>query len=132
MSYQGKKIVGIWMDNKHAFIFSTANRHVGEDFTMLKKIERETHEEEKYKNERFELAKEKMELKKYFKALSDDIVYDDAVFIFGPGKIQEEFKNILKENHLFKSKIIEKGSSVSKLSINQMLARVKEHFEKDI
>jgi hypothetical protein len=129
MSYQGKKITGVWMDNKHAFIISTANRNTGSEYAMLKKIDRETHEDEKYKNERFELAKEKMELKKYFKALADEVEKDEVIFIFGPGKIQEEFKNVLKDNHLFKSKTIEIGSS-AKLSINQMITRVMEHFER--
>jgi stalled ribosome rescue protein Dom34 len=128
MSYQGKKVVGVWMDNKHAFIIRTPDRKTGGIYEMVKKVERQEHSDENYKNERFELAKDKMELKKYFKTLMDDIAQDDAIFIFGPGKAQEEFKNVLKDNNSFKSKEIKVGSS-DKISISVMLARVKEHFE---
>jgi hypothetical protein len=128
MSYQNKKIVGIWMDNKQAFIISTADRKTGGDYQMLKKIERKSHTDENYKNERFELAKDTQELKHYYKALTAEIDHDDAIYIFGPGKSQEEFKNILKDIHLFKSKEIVLGS-FDKMSTKQMAARVKEHFE---
>ena len=127
MSYQGKKIAGVWMDKKHAFIIGTADRNAEGDYAILKKIERELHDDEKYKNERFELAKEKLELKKYFKAISDEIEQDDVIFIFGPGKAQEELKNVLKDILKFKSKVIEIGTS-DKISTNQMIARVKEYF----
>ena len=130
MSYQGKKVVGVWMDTRHAFIIGSSDRMTGGDYGVIKKIEREGHEEDNYKNERFELSKEKLELKKYFKALSDEIDEDDAVFIFGPGKAQEEFKNVLKENLKFKTKEIELGTS-DKITTNQMLAKVKEHFEEN-
>jgi stalled ribosome rescue protein Dom34 len=128
MSYQGKKVVGVWMDNKHAFIISSADRKIGGDFDMIKKIERHEHNDDYYKNERVELAKDTQEIKKYFKAIADEIDQDQAIYIFGPGKAQEEFKNVLKENHHFDSKIIELGTS-DKLSTNQMIAKVKAHFE---
>jgi predicted aconitase len=128
MSYQNKKIVGIWMDNKQAFILSTPDRKIGGAYQMLKKIERKTHTDENYKNERFELAKETQELKQYYKALTAEIDQDDAIYIFGPGKSQEEFKNILKEIHQFKSKDIVLGSS-DRMTTKEMAARVKEHFE---
>jgi hypothetical protein len=128
MSYQNKKIVGIWMDNKQAFIISTADRKIGGEYQMLKKIERKTHTDENYKNERFELAKETQELKQYYKALTAEIDQDDAIYIFGPGKSQEEFKNILKDIHQFKTKDIVLGSS-DRMTTKQMAARVKEHFE---
>jgi hypothetical protein len=130
MSYQGKKIAGVWMDNKHAFIISTSNRKIDGDYIIVKKIEREGHEDEKYKNERFELSKDKMELKKYFKALSLEIEQDDAIYIFGPGKAQEAFKNVLKDILKFKTKELETGSS-AQISTSQMIARVKEHFERE-
>ena len=130
MSYQGKNVVGVWMDYKHAFIIATSNRKIGGDYTMVKKIECGDHEDDNYKNERVELSKDTLELKKYFKAISEEIDQNNAIFIFGPGKAQEEFKNVLKDNHQFSSKDIELGTS-DKISINQMIARVKEHFEQN-
>ena len=128
MSNQGKNVVGVWMDSKHAFIISTPDRKTGGKYEMLKKIEREEHSDENYKNERFELGKNTQELKKYFKAIIDEIDQDHAIFIFGPGKAQEELKNVLKDNNQFKSKEIVLGTS-DKISINQMIAKVSQHFE---
>ena len=128
MKYQGKKVVGVWMDFQHAFIISTDNRTTGADYAMLKKIERDGHEDDNYKNERVELSKDKSELKKYFKAIADEIDQDHSIFIFGPGKAQEEFKNALEDNQHFASKDIVLGTS-DKISVNQMVAKVKDHFE---
>jgi hypothetical protein len=128
MSFQNKKIVGVWMDYKHAFIISTENRTIGGDYLLKQKIDRSGHENDVYKNERFELAKEKAELKKFFKAISDEILLDDVLFIFGPGKSQEEFKNVLLDIHAFKTKEISIGSS-AKITIKQMISMVEIFFE---
>jgi NhaP-type Na+/H+ and K+/H+ antiporter len=128
MSYQGKKIIGVWLNNKNAFIISTADRKIGSEYSLLKKIDRENHDDEHYKNERFELAKEKQELKVFYKSISEEINSVDVIFIFGPGKAQEELKNVLKDIIKFKTKKIEMGTS-DKISINQMITKVKEHFE---
>jgi predicted nuclease with TOPRIM domain len=128
MSYQGKKVIGVWLNNKNAFIIGTADRKIGSEFSLLKKIDRTNHDDEHYKNERFELAKEKQELKVFYKAISEEIDSVEVIFIFGPGKAQEELKNVLKDMPKFKTKIIEMGTS-DKISTHQMIARVKEHFE---
>jgi hypothetical protein len=128
MSYENKKIVGVWMDYKHAFIITTENRKTGGAYVLQLKIDRGGHENDVYKNERFELAKEKAELKKFFKAISDEILRDDVLFIVGPGKAQEEFKNVLLEIHSFKTKEISVGSS-AKITIKQMISMVELFFE---
>lgn len=124
MKYQGKKVLGVWMDFQHAYVIGTD----GADYATLKTIKREGHEEDDYKNERVELSKEKLELKKYFKAIADEIDQAHVLFIFGPGKAQEEFKNALQDVHQFNGKDIVLGTS-DKISAKQMVARVKEHFD---
>lgn len=119
------------MDNKVAFIISTPDRKTGGEYAPISKIERENHDNDVYKNERFELAKNNAELKRFYKAISIEIERDDAIYIFGPGKSQEELKNVLKENRLFKDKKIMLGTS-PKLSIPQMVARVRAHFEPEM
>jgi hypothetical protein len=128
MSYQNKKLIGVWLTHKNAFIIGTTDRKIGGDYALIKKIDREVRDDENYKNERFELAKDKRELKIFFKAISDEIETVEVIFILGPGKAQEELKNVLKEMPKFKSKIIEMGTS-DKISTHQMMTRVKEHFE---
>ena len=124
MNNQEKNNVGIWMDNHHAFIISSE----GGSYVIQKKIDRELHADESYKNEHFELSKDTAELKKYFKAISDEIIHDHGIFIFGPGKVQEEFKNVLKELAQFKTKEIVLGAA-SKMSDKQMVAKVIAHFD---
>jgi hypothetical protein len=129
MSYQGKKVVGIWMDQTHAFIISTSDRTPeAADFAMLKRIDRDDHSNDVYKNESAELKKNTAEIKKYHKAITDEIINDEAIYIFGPGKAQEGLKNVLKDNHQFRSKEITLGTT-SKMSINQMIERVRSVFE---
>ena len=128
MNYQGKKVVGVWMDHQRAVVISTDSRKIGADFEKQKEIDRDGHEEEQYKNERVELSKEKLELKRYFKAIADEIDQDDAIFIFGSGKAQEEFKNFLADMHPFSSKEITLGTS-DKINVKQMIAKTKAHFE---
>ena len=98
---------------------------------MVKKIDRQEHTDKNYKNERFELAKNTLEIKKYFKAITDEFTHDNAIFIFGQGKAQEELKNALKQIHILKTKTIELGTS-AKISINQIIARVAEYFEEEL
>lgn len=128
MSNHEKKVVGVWMDHQHAFVISTSNRSKGGEYDVIHKINRSGHEEDNFKNERVELSKETLELKKYFKAIAAEIIHDDAIFIFGPGKAQEEFKNMLKDDHHFDSKDIKLGTS-DKITNNQMIAKVKDHFD---
>ena len=128
MNYQGKKVVGVCMDYQSAVVISTDSRKIGADFEKQKEIDRDGHEEGQYKNERVELSKDKSELKKYFKAIADEIEQDDAIFIFGPGKAQEEFKNFLEDMREFNSKEIALGTS-DKINLKQMIAKTKDHFE---
>jgi hypothetical protein len=128
MSNQGKSVVGIWMDQKHAIVISTPNRKPNGTYEMIKKIERGDHSNDVYKNESAELKKDTAETKKYHKAIIAEIDQADAIYIFGPGKAQEELKNVLSDMHQFKSKHIELGTS-DKMSVNQMIARVRDHFD---
>jgi chromatin segregation and condensation protein Rec8/ScpA/Scc1 (kleisin family) len=127
MSFQGKKVVGVWMDYQRAVIISSDSRKVGGAFEVQKQIARGDHDGEEFKNESQDLKKETAELKKYFKAIADEIDQDDCIYIFGPGKSQEEFKNILEDNHVFRSKEIKLGSS-DKISHKQMVDKVEAYF----
>lgn len=123
-----KKAVGIWMDHSKAFVVATLDGSSTGEFNLIKKISTEHHESEQYKNEKVELSKSKLELKKFFKEIEKELNDESDIFIFGPGTAQEELKNHLNESHLFRDKNIVLGSS-DHLHVNQIIARVKEHFE---
>jgi stalled ribosome rescue protein Dom34 len=74
------------------------------------------------------MARENEDLKKYFKAIASHIYEDDTIFVFGPGKAQEQFKNFLEDYQNFKSKTIEFGTT-EKMTENEMIAKVRIHFE---
>ena len=53
----------------------------------------------------------------------------DAIFIIGPGTAQEELRNFLNKDQHFTKKEIEIGSADS-LTMNEMIAKVRSHFNK--
>ncbi len=63
----------------------------------------------------------------YYKILADRLREYDTIFLFGPTKAKDELNNILTEDQHFKLKHI-KVESTDKLTENQMVAKVREHF----
>ena len=127
MPQNKKKPIGIWMDYKQAYLIFTDEQDFSGEFKIRKEIVRANHDNDVYKNERFEKNKNLAELKKYYKAILDEIVAFDEIYIFGPGKAQEELKNVLREHRYFKDKNLAIGSS-TKLSRSQMVGRVQAQF----
>jgi stalled ribosome rescue protein Dom34 len=122
-----KKVSGIWMDSKRAIIIASENRSNIGEFNVVATIDCDNHEDADYKNDRVEQSRESLENKKYFKAIATYVDEDDSIFIFGPGKAQEQFKNFLAEDQNFNPKDIELGTS-DKISEAEMKAKVKVHF----
>ena len=122
-----KKVVGMWMDHSKAFIIATADGSSTGEFSLIKKIEAGHHDSEHYKNEKVELSKDKLELKKFFTAIEHEINDESDIFIFGPGTAQEELRNHLNESHIFKTKNIVLGKA-DHLQVNEIISKVKEHF----
>jgi hypothetical protein len=122
---RNKKYSGIWMDTKNAFIISKENEST--IYAITNEIECEDHDGAKYKNERVEHSKEVLEQKNYFKAIAAAITTNDGIYVFGPGKAQEQFKNFLSDYqnfHLIDTKL---GTS-DKITPPEMIAAVTEHF----
>lgn len=63
----------------------------------------------------------------FFKDVANLLLPFDEIFIFGPGKAQEEFHNFLKEDSHFNNKkiIIDTAERISEA---QMIAKVKTYF----
>jgi stalled ribosome rescue protein Dom34 len=123
-----KKVVGVWMDYKHAVIIAAENYASTGDFYVVEKVTCDNHDDDVFKNEKVNQSKETQELKKYFKEIATHIDDVSSIFIFGPGKSQEQFKNFLEDYQNFKHKDLELGTS-DKINENQMIAKVKQHFE---
>lgn len=123
-----KKVSGVWMDSAHAHIIATSDRAETGNFEIIANAKSENHNDARYKNEKSDMTRESGDLRKFFKEIASHIDEDDTIFVFGPGKAQEQFKNFLEDQHNFKSKKIELGTA-DKISQNEMIAKVRIHFE---
>ena len=127
MKYNGKKVVGVWIDHKHAFVISTPDRKNLGEFGVVNKIESKHHADHS-SNENAHHNKVAQEIHRLYENVSKHIVSDDAIFITGPGTAQEEFKNFLKQDQHFRNKEIVIGTSDHPTE-NQRVAEVRNHFK---
>jgi stalled ribosome rescue protein Dom34 len=123
-----KKVSGVWMDSAHAYIIATNNRAVTGEYEIVAHVKSENHDDSRHKNEKSDMAREVGDLRKFFKEIASHIDEDNTIFVFGPGKAQEQFKHFLEDYQNFKSKTIELGTA-DKMTNNEMIAKVKIHFE---
>jgi hypothetical protein len=122
---QEKQHAGVWLDSARAMIITntavdangayaiedkvngTANQSAGNEHTMNN-------------------AKQSNDLK-YFKSVSQLLLRFDELFIFGPGKSQEQFKHHLESDLQFRDKKITIGSA-EHLTDPQMIAKVRDFY----
>ncbi len=121
------KQLGIWMDHSVAYLIKLTNGTI-ETNTIKSQPEVQGEEQIVYKDESHSLNKEKRQRSSYFKKLSDLILENDEVILFGPTEAKNELLNVLKENHLFDNIKIE-VEPADKMTVIQMNAFVKEHFK---
>jgi stalled ribosome rescue protein Dom34 len=120
-------VSAVWMDAKTANIFATADRSSIGEFDLIATEVCDNHDNAVFKNERVEQSRDDQEQKKYFKAIAAHVQNDDTIFIFGPGKAQEQFKNFLEDYQNFNTKQIELGTS-DKISEGEMAILASNHF----
>jgi stalled ribosome rescue protein Dom34 len=127
MSEKTKKVVGIWIDKSHAYVFAAPDRSAKGDFALVSKLDIDDHKDDVHKNERTDLSKEKQELRKTYKEIEKLINNDDVIYIFGPGQAQEQLRNHLEDEHHYKQKEIVLGTS-GQLTQSQMIDHLEKHF----
>jgi stalled ribosome rescue protein Dom34 len=117
-----KQYAGVWMDHHNALFITRDNG----DFALLeeKVVAGEYHGD---KGEHASMNAEKTDNRKYFKTIASHLLNFDEIFIFGPGKSQEEFLNFLHDDQHFKNKKITLGSA-EKMTNPQTVAKVKDFF----
>jgi stalled ribosome rescue protein Dom34 len=118
-----KQYAGVWMDHHQAMFITEAEGA----FTIQqdKIVAGEYHGD---KGEHAANNAEKTDNRKYFKTIGNHLLKYDEIFIFGPGKSQEELLNFLHEDNHFKSKKITLGSA-EKMTDPQTVAKVREFFK---
>ena len=118
-----KQYAGVWMDHHNAvFIpFTDGAFAIQED----KVVAGEYHGD---KGEHAYNNAEKTDNRKYFKTIASQLLKYDEIYIFGPGKSQEEFLNFLNDEKHFKNKKITLGSA-EKMTDPQTVAKVRDFFK---
>jgi len=119
---QPKQNIGVWMDHRHAIFITSANG----DFAIHNKITADEYHGDK--GEHAAMNAEKADSRKYHKNIAQQLMNYDDIFIFGPGKSQEELRNFLHEDQHFKNKRIALDSS-EHITDHQMVAKVRDHFK---
>ncbi len=116
--------IGIWMDHSVARLFD-----LNSDSTKIKSILAQVGEQDEALNLRNETLiqnKEQNELSGFFSRLRD-VIINYEVLLFGPTYAKTELVNDLTSDHHFDKVKIE-VKTVDKMTKNQQVAFVKEHF----
>ncbi|MBU6203748.1 MAG: hypothetical protein ACK5AS_01060 [Bacteroidota bacterium] len=126
MKYQNKKVAGVWIDHDHAYIIRSSDYKSNGLFEIQEKIKADHHPEHSGSEHTFH-QKQAQEQHKFFSALTSHLNQADALYIFGPGKAQEQLRNYLIEDKQYKNKEIVTGTAQHQTP-NQLIAQVREHF----
>lgn len=114
---------GVWMDHRTSILITQENE--GGAYAVQGKVKANEYHGDK--GEHAANKAEQADNRKYFKTIASLIGKYDEIFIFGPGKSQEEFLNFLDGDTHFKGKKITLGSS-EHITDHQMIAKVRDFF----
>ncbi|MBK8623130.1 MAG: hypothetical protein IPN79_15570 [Saprospiraceae bacterium] len=128
--YKNKKVAGLWIDHEVAQIISNEDNTTEGNFEAIRKIKSNIHGSFG-SSQNANTHKLSGELHDFFKHVSHELTNLDYIYVFGPGKAQEEFRNYITKEGLLKSSVLELGTAEAHISHNQMIAKVRNHFIKE-
>jgi len=121
-----KQCSGVWLDNHQAVIISHNSDNDNEEYAVHNKVE--APEMNEGGSEHAMNNAKKADTLKYFKSVASRLLSFDRIYIFGPGKAQEQFQNHLKEDAQFNDKKITIGTA-DNLTDPQMIAKVRDFYK---
>ena len=124
---KSKKILGIWMDHSIAHCSELINNAFITQSIESTPISQVNKEDLYYKDDSERLNKEQDKLSVYYSKLSDIILKQDRVVIFGPTDAKSELLNLIKKDHLF-DKITVEVKAADKMSESQQHEFIKDYF----
>jgi len=124
---KSKKLLGIWMDHSVAHCSELINNTFITKSIESTPISLVNKEDLYYKDDSERLNKEQDKLSVYYSKLSDIILKQDKVVIFGPTDAKSELLNLIKKDHLF-DKITIEAKAADKMSENQQHEFIKDYF----
>ena len=132
------KNIGIWMDKEKAYIIRLNNKEENLEtiFSEVEFFNRKGTSGPRVKSgatqdvthESTYLAREKAQLKTYFKKLADAISDADAIALFGPADTNEKFSKDLLENHKDLADKLKAVTKADSMTENQTKALVRDFF----
>lgn len=126
--YKDKKVAGLWIDHEKAILIQTQDRSNEGDYDPVKRIKSNLHGSFG-SSQNANTNKISKELHDFFRQVSHSISGIEVLYVIGPGKAQEEFRNYVKKEGLLRSLEIELDSAQAHLSENQITAKVRSHFK---
>jgi stalled ribosome rescue protein Dom34 len=127
--------VGVWIDHKQAYLIWYKEGRVE---TILSNLEPPAHfsggtqlggklnqkgDLELRRNDRY-----KLQLHKYYQQVIAALKNVDSIFVMGPGKAKIEFEKDLKRYKSMQKRLV-KVETADKMTVNQMVARVKKFYK---
>lgn len=121
-----KKLAGVWIDHSEALMVTTEDHKNHGEFAVREKIHASHHAssggEHRHHNA------EQGEFHHYLKAVAEKLKEFDEILLIGPGKSQEQLKNLMTADQHFSNKKIS-IESAERLTENQLNAHMKKHFQ---
>lgn len=120
-----KKLSGIWIDNQRAIVVKNHDIQKAGRFFVCEPVKH--HIQHGNSSENAANNAEKTNKAKFFKEIENLITNTEALYVTGPGVMQEELKNYLHDSAQFKDLDIELGTD-QQMSDDKFLEKVKEHY----
>lgn len=126
---QTNSFLGIWMNHSTAHLMEfnddAISQTIHSEFTHQKKVEALAHSESGMHHKEHQLQEH------FYKKISVEILKFSRVLLFGPTDAKLELHNFLLKDHHFNAiKFDIKGAD--KMTTNEQIAFVKNHFEKSL
>ncbi len=121
-----RKFAGVWLDHVSALVITQQDTGLPE-FSVKEKVHAHSHSSHGSSEHTMNHSSRALS-EKFYKEISARIEGFDDIYIFGPGKAQEELFNHLKDNKHFHGKNLSIDSA-GNLTDNQVLAKVRDFFK---
>ena len=123
---QNKRQAGLWLDQRSGILISKDSESADADYAIQEKLD--SGGEQRRGNEHSMNSGKQADTLKYFKGLANLVSGFDELLIFGPGKLQEQFRNFLSEEAHFNDTKITLDTSDHQTA-PQMVAQVRDFFQ---
>jgi len=117
---------GLWLDQRNAILISRDSEKPEEDYAVRQKLHAPG--EQRAGDEHTMNSGKQADTRDYFKTLATILSPYDQILIFGPGKLQEQFRNFLQHDAHFTDKKIDLDTAQHQTD-PQMIAQVRGFFE---